>query len=503
MAARYLVAGGNGNWTSTTNWSATSGGASGASAPVSTDDVTMDANSAGAGITTDTSARACQSLTMTNWTGTLTMTNTLTVSFGITLGASMTFAGSAALIQNSTGTITSNGKTINIPFTIAGGTRTVTLADAMAVSGLMTFGPSAASSVTCNGQSITCTGGMTVGGAGTNISVSGTTTVTFAGTGQTLTGHSGSNMGLALTFNATSYTVSGTLQMTGSITHTAGTATLTGATLTIRGGTLNIDINGMGSWPTLNFNPNSAGTWTLLSDANCVDLALNASASQTNTIAGAFTIHCSGNISIGSAANSWMVSTTATIHATGSACVLSSASASQQLRVDIDIDTAGTFTLSGTVYYAARTISRTAGTIAGASTPVLKIMATGTTLDFNGASVPWSISVAGGTAQTVNQPSDLILPSGAKLICNEQDPDTPNIWRANSGGTQKKLTVQPGAIIDIGAMSFTDIDCSDGDELFVFKGTLTNCTNITHLTPYTSPLSIGGSGGAYAVGHFG
>lgn len=46
MATRYWV-GGSGNWdaTSTTNWAATSGGASGASAPTSADDVIFDANS--------------------------------------------------------------------------------------------------------------------------------------------------------------------------------------------------------------------------------------------------------------------------------------------------------------------------------------------------------------------------------------------------------------------------------------------------------------------------
>jgi hypothetical protein len=46
MATRYWV-GGSGNWdaTSTTNWSATSGGASGASAPTAVDDVIFDANS--------------------------------------------------------------------------------------------------------------------------------------------------------------------------------------------------------------------------------------------------------------------------------------------------------------------------------------------------------------------------------------------------------------------------------------------------------------------------
>jgi hypothetical protein len=46
MATRYWV-GGNGNWdaTSTANWSDTSGGAGGASAPTSLDDVVFDANS--------------------------------------------------------------------------------------------------------------------------------------------------------------------------------------------------------------------------------------------------------------------------------------------------------------------------------------------------------------------------------------------------------------------------------------------------------------------------
>jgi hypothetical protein len=44
MAARYWV-GGSGNWNSTTKWSATSGGASGASVPTTADNVIFDANS--------------------------------------------------------------------------------------------------------------------------------------------------------------------------------------------------------------------------------------------------------------------------------------------------------------------------------------------------------------------------------------------------------------------------------------------------------------------------
>ena len=52
MANRYWV-GGSGTWdtTATANWSASSGGASGASAPTSADAVFIDANSGGGTVT--------------------------------------------------------------------------------------------------------------------------------------------------------------------------------------------------------------------------------------------------------------------------------------------------------------------------------------------------------------------------------------------------------------------------------------------------------------------
>ena len=65
MANRYWV-GGVGSWSSTTKWSLTSGGASGASVPTATDDVIFDANSGltGATATVDT-AQTCNNLTIT------------------------------------------------------------------------------------------------------------------------------------------------------------------------------------------------------------------------------------------------------------------------------------------------------------------------------------------------------------------------------------------------------------------------------------------------------
>jgi len=91
MAARFWV-GGSGTWnaSSTANWSATSGGASGASAPVAADTVTFDSAS-GTGTCTTASGATCASATL----------NTTTL--GLTLGASLTMSG---LFTLTTGTLT-------------------------------------------------------------------------------------------------------------------------------------------------------------------------------------------------------------------------------------------------------------------------------------------------------------------------------------------------------------------------------------------------------------
>ncbi len=71
MAARFWV-GGSGNWdaSDTTHWSATTGGASGATVPSASDDVTLDASSGGGTVTVAATAN-CLSLTMGAFTGTL------------------------------------------------------------------------------------------------------------------------------------------------------------------------------------------------------------------------------------------------------------------------------------------------------------------------------------------------------------------------------------------------------------------------------------------------
>lgn len=109
MADRYLVAGGNGVYSSSTNWSATSGGASGASAPVSTDKIFADANSAGTTIALG-AAGACLAFDFTGFTGTFNFgAYTLSVAgttedckfaTGMTLGAgTISFTGTSGTVS--------------------------------------------------------------------------------------------------------------------------------------------------------------------------------------------------------------------------------------------------------------------------------------------------------------------------------------------------------------------------------------------------------------------
>ncbi len=236
MAARFLVGGGNGNWTSTTNWSATDGGSSGASAPVSTDDVTFNANSGATNITLDTSIRSCQSLTVTSgYTGTMTFTFGLNIGTGgVSLGANMNFSGTGALILNATQTATSNGKTLGVPLQLNLGAFTFTLADAWTVSSLILAQTSAATTV--NGNSISVTGSITMPALTTG-NVAGTTNLVMTGTGglsmnaSATTGTLRSNLEIN---TAGTVTLSGTFNYQGGILKkTAGTFTTTGATLVL------------------------------------------------------------------------------------------------------------------------------------------------------------------------------------------------------------------------------------------------------------------------------
>ena len=131
MAARFWVAGGTGNWSSSTNWATSSGGASGASAPGSADTAAFDASS-GSGTATVDSSVTVQTLTCTGFTGTLAFgTNTISLNSTGTIftgATTMTITGTPLIIcTNSSATsrtITPTAVTEanSISFRITGGT---------------------------------------------------------------------------------------------------------------------------------------------------------------------------------------------------------------------------------------------------------------------------------------------------------------------------------------------------------------------------------------------
>jgi hypothetical protein len=112
MADRYWV-GGTGTWdsTSTTNWSASSGGVGGASVPTASDNVFFDANS-NVGVTAFTvtmanSPRVCNDFTASGLDGAMTLAGS---SVGLTVSGSLTFQ-ATNFTRTYTGTTTFNATT--------------------------------------------------------------------------------------------------------------------------------------------------------------------------------------------------------------------------------------------------------------------------------------------------------------------------------------------------------------------------------------------------------
>lgn len=142
MADRYWV-GGTGTWTltGTTNWSDTSGGAGGFSAPTNNDNAFFDGNSGG-GTVTVSGARSVLDITFTGFTGTLTGSGTPIIDFygNCTLATTMTVDSTVGpnfrKFGTAAGTFTSAGKTIRFFELVSAST--LTLADAMVSAGSIT-----------------------------------------------------------------------------------------------------------------------------------------------------------------------------------------------------------------------------------------------------------------------------------------------------------------------------------------------------------------------------
>ena len=234
MADRYWV-GGSGTWntTSTTNWSVSSGGPSGASVPTAADNVIF--NSATTYTVTMTGALACLSFTVSAGTVTFAQgtTPTLAISGSISVTSSTVWTMTGAITFNSTTTqtITTNNISISSSIVLNGVGGSWTLGSAARFTGVtLTNGTFSLSSYTCT------TTIFASSNANTRVIDFGTGNITLIGTGTvwntgTVTGLSTSGTQLVNVNNntATATTVSpGSLSETNSISFnfTSGTYAL-------------------------------------------------------------------------------------------------------------------------------------------------------------------------------------------------------------------------------------------------------------------------------------
>lgn len=408
MANRFWVGGGTGNYNSTTNWSASSGGASGASVPTTADDVFFNASS-GSGTATINVASNCGSLNLTGFAGTINFANTLTVN-GTALNfgtGGYTITGASFLRLNQSMTITSSAITYagNIDFVLTG---TYTLANNMTVSGTVVF--SASGTMTINGNSLNILSNLS---HQSNALVVGTTSFILGGTGtwnHTTSGTIRNN----LTINT-----AGTITLGAAVRYDTGTLTYTTGTVITVGSTLNI-----GAATTLNTN---GVTWNNITSSGSVIITLgsNLTLTGTLTVTSALSFTLGGNSLISTNANLFVnngtfnlpanqtfkslstANLTAAINSntltltenitmgaptTGTSNIVyagtgtwSAGSSTHIINNNFTINTAGTLTISGIVYKGLNTFTYTAGTIVDTgATVVVGSSAGGTTCNIAG-----------------------------------------------------------------------------------------------------------------------
>ena len=130
MPDRYWV-GGTASWDGTagTKWSATSGGAGGASVPTTADNVFFTNLSTGT-CTIATGNTGAASINCTGFAGTITGSAAITVAGSVTLVAAMTYTHTGTMTFAGTGTLTTAGKIFS-GVTVSGAGITLTLGDAL------------------------------------------------------------------------------------------------------------------------------------------------------------------------------------------------------------------------------------------------------------------------------------------------------------------------------------------------------------------------------------
>jgi fibronectin-binding autotransporter adhesin len=356
MALRYWVTGGTGNWNSTTNWSASSGGGPGASVPTISDDAIFDGSS-GSGTAVITSGATCLTLNVSAFTGTLNMANAITIGTSFTYGTSVTVTGSGGISKTGNGgTWTSNGGTWpnSVTLPLGGGFNT-TFADNWIISGNLSGQAAAINLIGSGGVRTITVGGNLSGGAGLNC-----TNIAFVlnGTGNI----SGTFTGPSITIN-TSGTITQSAGMafnTVNFTYTSGTFNAGTQGLTIGGATNTFNNVSSISFGNIAFAAAAGQTILLNSDMN-ISGSLTVS-SIAGTINGLFNVNVGGNLALNAAG----ISGTSTIVLTGSTnCSILAGVIQNNLTLNKTTGTTITLPTAGTITWGAngRTLQYTSGTI--------------------------------------------------------------------------------------------------------------------------------------------
>lgn len=545
--ATYYFRNVNGNWNLAANWSLSSGGGSDGAVPNAADTAILDGNS---GSCTVTGASNCLNLTITGYTNTLTMNNTITLATSGTFTIGTTFitvSGSSAILLSGTnfltsgvggyydGLITFNGgttKTLNSDFsaksltvgvgTTLNGTFNLSLTTLTISSGgiILTF----------NNNTTVYTQNLFTNNSTISINAGGTgSTIVFTGTGS-WSGTSIFAVSTNIIFNSTQTTLIGTVGVLArnsiNIIYSGGTIITTNSTLQISSlgvGTISFDTKGssIGGATTISSTGINFNNLTLATNVslNCIsNVCVVGTFSPANSATNNSTIYVGGNLSITypGSGPSILGNTPIVMNGTGTW----SMDGLSILQKNVSINTSGTITLSGTLRYINGTITYTSGIINVGSSVFFTAGATIVgSMSFNtlipSATTTFNVSPSNINTLTITAATSNFTSSGTVgFIANTFSSTTTGVtitlktgttYTVNSSLILTGASTSPinlvssttsattffnltrGATQRVAFVTATDINSSGGQTIWDYKGTLTRTTNWNLLT---TPITL-------------
>lgn len=405
MATYYFRNTGDVNWGTATNWSLTDGGGATGAVPTAADNALFTSNSGNC--TTNASARVCLTLNCTGYTNTLTLSFQLTVGGAITLSATMTIVATARLVLSATATITSNG--CLVPLLRIGSTASITctLADVLSVNDLLVAGNNAAT-FTINGNSISINTNLTIGTGGNSNTSQGTTVFNLLGTGTWTHNVAGTVLRNSLNINT-----AGTITCTGTISYTAGGLNYVTGTVNALACTLNLgqaatfNTNGI-TWGAVTISANI--TVTLSSNLQCAGTFTFGATAVGSPILNGSTIQVSGNLT--TAATSGVLSGTTVVEMAGNGSINLTTLTTGVFQSPISINTPETITLVGNLRIGSSSFTYTAGKVVTTGSTI-SVISSHTFTNVQYILFP-DVSVASGITLTMNE----FFSGSPEKICN-------------------------------------------------------------------------------------